>query len=72
MNVEFAAIDWTAVLVYGVPAYIAAIFAGIAAVRTSANGRKLQTSNGHTIGEMVESTHKMVKDAPDIPTVPTP
>lgn len=58
-----AAVNWTAVLIYGVPAYIAAIFAGIAALRSGANGRALKTSNGATVGQMVEQAHAVAEDA---------
>lgn len=47
-------IDWTQVLVLGVPAYIGAIFAGLAALKVASNARKLNTPSGHTIGEVAE------------------
>ncbi len=50
-------VDWTQVLVVGVPAYIAAIFAGIAMLLGRQNRHSLQTSNGKTIAESVEATH---------------
>lgn len=51
------AIDWTQVIVFGIPAYIAAIFAGIASIIAARNGRAIKTSNGRTIGELVEDAH---------------
>jgi hypothetical protein len=50
-------VDWTQVLVVGVPAYIAATFAGIAVVLGSLNRRNLKTSNGGSIADAVEQTH---------------
>jgi hypothetical protein len=55
------AINWTDVLLYGVPAYIAAFGGAIAAVIGARNGRKLNTTNGHTVGELVEDAHKIAK-----------
>lgn len=65
-------IDWTAVLVFGVPAYIAAIFAGIAALRAAKLDRKLQTSNGATVGQMVEQTRTIVERSADGASADTP
>ncbi len=50
-------VDWTQVLVVGVPAYIAALFAGVAMVIGAMNRRNLKTSNGASIAEAVEATH---------------
>jgi hypothetical protein len=55
------AIDWNSVLLYGIPAWIAATGGAIAAILGARNGRKLQTSNGHTVGELVEDAHKIAK-----------
>lgn len=51
-------IDWTLVLV----ALITAIPATIAAWASVMNARRLKTTNGHKIGELVEITHKNVED----------
>lgn len=56
-------IDWNGVLLYGIPAYIAALGSAIAAVMASRNGRKLNTTNGRTIGEHVEATHEAVTES---------
>lgn len=64
MILGMEAVDWTAVLIYGMPSYIAAIFAGIAALRSAQNGRKLQTSNGSTIGQMVERQGVIAERSP--------
>lgn len=55
--------NWTQVLVYGVPAWIAAVFAGLASLRAVRNGKQLRTRNGSTIGEMVERTHELAVEA---------
>lgn len=55
-------IDWNALLVYGVPAYIAALGSAIAAILASMNRRNLKTSNGTTIAQAVEKTHAIVKE----------
>lgn len=52
-------VNWTEVLVVGIPAWIAAVFAGLASLRAAKNGHALKTSNGHTIGEVVERTHDL-------------
>jgi hypothetical protein len=56
-------VNWTDVLLYGVPAYIAALGSGAAAVITSLNRRELRTSNGQTIAQHVEETHAVVEEA---------
>ncbi len=52
-------VDWTQVLVTGVPAIIAAVFAGLALLVTSLNRRSLRTPSGDSIGEQVESAHHL-------------
>ena len=47
-------VDWTQVLVAGVPAIIAAIFAGVAMVLAQLNRRSLRTPSGDPIGHVVE------------------
>ena len=54
MHVE---IDWTAVLVYGLPTWIAAMGGAIAAVVSALNRRNSKTPNGHTLGQLVEEAH---------------
>ncbi len=56
-------VDWTQVLLYGVPAYIAALGGATAAIITALNRRSLKTANGKTIGEQVEATHTAVMAA---------
>ena len=56
-------INWTDVLVVGVPAWIAAIGAAVAAVITALNRRSLRTSNGKTIAAHVEETHAAVTES---------
>lgn len=51
-------IDWTIVLV----ALITAVPATIGAYASVLNSRRLKTSNGHKIGELVELTHKNVEN----------
>jgi len=58
-------IDWTQILLYGVPAYIAAIGGAVAAVIAASNGRALKSSNGATIAENVEKTHAAVVETAD-------
>ena len=53
-------VDWTQVLVLGVPAWIAAIGGARAAILTAQNRRSLHTSNGQSIAQAVESTHEIV------------
>ena len=55
-------INWTEVIVFGVPAYIAAVFGGVAAIMSARNNRSLRTTNGHEIGELVEATHAAVNE----------
>lgn len=52
-------LDWTQVVVIGVPAYIAALGGAAAAIISSLNRRNLRTSNGHSIAETVEHTHEI-------------
>lgn len=47
-------VNWTQVLVYGVPAWIAAVFAGLASLRAHQNGRQLRTPSGDNIGHVAE------------------
>jgi hypothetical protein len=55
-------INWTDVLLYGVPAYIAALGSAVAAVLGQINRRNLRTSNGATIAQHVEATHEVVTE----------
>lgn len=55
-------VNWTAVLLYGVPSYIAALGAAAAAIISARNQRKLKTSNGTTVGQSVEKTHALATD----------
>lgn len=57
-----AAVDWTQVLVVGVPLYIGATFSGVAAIISSRNRKALRTSNGQSIAEHVEATHAAVNE----------
>lgn len=50
-------VNWTQVLIVGVPAYIAAIFAGVAMLMGNHNRNSLRVPSGGTIGEKVESAH---------------
>ena len=59
------AVDWTGVLIYGVPAYIAALGGAVAAVLGQLNRRNLKTSNGKTIAEHVEDTHALATENSD-------
>ena len=52
-------VDWTQVLIVGVPAYIAALGAAVAAVVGSLNRRALQTPSGDPIGHVVERAHDL-------------
>lgn len=45
------------VLLYGVPAYIAALGGAAAAVISALNKRELRTPSGPSIGEQVERSH---------------
>ncbi len=59
------AIDWNSVLLYGIPAWIAATGGAVAAILGARNGRKLQTSNGHTVGQLVEEAHAIAASNAD-------
>ena len=59
MTVAAAQVNWTQVLVYGVPAWIAAVFAGLASLRARKNGQALQTPSGDSIGCVVERGHDL-------------
>lgn len=50
-------VDWTQVLIVGVPAYIAAIFAGIATLMATRVHGQVKTPSGKTIGEVAEYAH---------------
>lgn len=52
-------VDWTQVLIVGVPAYIAAFGAAVAAVVGALNRRALQTPSGDPIGAVAERTHDL-------------
>lgn len=52
-------INWTQVLLVGIPAYIGALAAGVAAVITALNRRNLKTPSGDRIGNVVERTHDL-------------
>ena len=52
-----SSVDWNSVLIYGIPSYIAAIGAAVAAVIGAKNRRSLSTPSGRSIGEQVESSH---------------
>lgn len=54
-----ASLNLTQVLVVGVPAYIAAMGAAVAAIMGALNRRHLQTPSGDTIGQVVERTHDL-------------
>jgi hypothetical protein len=51
------AIDWTAVLVVGVPAYIASIGAAVAAIYAIKIRHDVQTPSGDSLGAVAERTH---------------
>lgn len=48
-------VNWTQVLIVGVPAYIAAFGAAIAAILGAKNRNSLATPSGRSIGKQVES-----------------
>lgn len=50
-------VDWTQVLIVGVPAYIAAIFAGLATLYTVRVHGQVQTPSGKSLGEVAEYAH---------------
>lgn len=50
-------IDWNGFIEVGIPLWIAAIGSAAATIISSLNRRNSKTSNGHTLGEMVEQTH---------------
>lgn len=52
-------VDWTQVLIVGVPAYIAALGAALAVVIGALNRRALKTPSGDHIGHVVERTHDL-------------
>lgn len=52
-----AMLNLTQVLVVGVPAYIGAIFAGIAMLRGGQNRAALKTPSGDTLGVVAERAH---------------
>lgn len=52
-------VNWTTVLVYGVPAYIAAFAGVIAAIRGTQNRNAIQTPSGDSIGHVAERTHDL-------------
>lgn len=58
-------VDWTQFLVFGVPAYIAALGGAVAAILASLNRRNLKTSNGASIATTVEQTHALVAATAD-------
>jgi hypothetical protein len=53
-----ANIDWTQVLILGVPAYIAAVGGAVAAIIAAKSRRALATPSGDPIGHVVERTHE--------------
>lgn len=54
-----AAVNWTEVLISGVPAIIAAIGSAIAVVIGAANRKNLKTPSGDPIGTVVERAHDL-------------
>lgn len=54
MTASTVTIDLTQVLIVGVPAWIAAVFAGLAMLRAHKNGKALRTPSGDPIGHVVE------------------
>ena len=52
-------VNWTQVLVVGVPAYIAALFAGIATLIGVLNRQAIKTPSGDSIGALAERTHDL-------------
>ena len=59
-------IDWNGFLEVGVPLYIAAIGSAVAAVKSADTNRKVTTSNGHTIGQLVESAHALTSEGVEV------
>ena len=55
-------VDWNGLLEVGVPLWIAAIGSAAATIISSLNRRNSKTSNGHTLGELVEEAHGIAKD----------
>jgi hypothetical protein len=55
-------IDWTTVLVTGIPATIGAVCAGAALVITSMNRASLRTGNTSSVGTMVRETRERTED----------
>lgn len=51
-------VDWTQVLIVGVPAYIAALGACVATIISALNRRSLRTPSGDPIGHVVERGHE--------------
>lgn len=49
-------------LAAGIPSSVGAIFSYRAALTSRDNRKQLETSNGKTIGEMVEETHGKLSD----------
>ena len=52
-------LDWTQVLIVGVPAYIAALGGAIAAIIAAANRRAIHTAGGESIAQVAERTHDL-------------
>lgn len=52
-------VNWTQILIVGVPAYIAALGGAVAAVVGAMNRRALQTPSGDSIGAVAERTHDL-------------
>ena len=52
-------VDWTQVLILGVPAYIAALGGAGAAIIGALNRRSLQTPSGESIGRVAERAHDL-------------
>jgi hypothetical protein len=50
-------IDWTQVLVFGIPAWIGALGGAAAAILGKLNRSNLHMSNGDSLAEGVEQTH---------------
>jgi hypothetical protein len=55
-------VDWTGVIEVGVPAWIAATGAAIAAVLGALNRRNTQTTNGQSLAQSVEATHAIATE----------
>ena len=49
-----AMIDWTQVLILGVPAYIAALGGAVAAIIAAKNRRDIRTPSGTPLGHVVD------------------